>query len=62
MNKNCARKTFLQLLARNERGLSTVEYIIILALIAIVGISAWSKFGTTVKSKIEGSQTVIEGM
>jgi Flp pilus assembly pilin Flp len=37
---------------RDERGLSTVEYIIILVLIAVGGISLWSTFGDTVGDKI----------
>lgn len=32
-------------LARNEKGLSTVEYIIILILIAVAGIGLWQTFG-----------------
>jgi len=39
-------------LARDDRGLSTVEYIIILMLIAVAGIALWSAFGDTVSSKI----------
>jgi len=39
-------------LARDERGLSTVEYIIILMLIAVAGIALWSAFGETVSGKI----------
>jgi Flp pilus assembly pilin Flp len=39
-------------LARDDRGLSTVEYIIILMLIAVAGIALWSAFGETVSGKI----------
>ncbi len=46
-------------LLKDERGLSTVEYIIILCLIAIVGFAAWRQFGSTVKAKVgESSNTV----
>jgi Flp pilus assembly pilin Flp len=45
----------LERFVRDTAGLSTVEYIIILVLIAIVGMAAWSKFGTTVKQKVDGS-------
>lgn len=41
--------------ARDERGLSTVEYVILLVLVAVAGIVAWNSIGGTVVSKIEGS-------
>lgn len=53
--KKALQKRNLSALIRETEGLSTVEYIIILVLIAIVGIAAWKQFGNTVKSKIEGS-------
>ncbi|MBW2402463.1 MAG: hypothetical protein JRF42_01335 [Deltaproteobacteria bacterium] len=34
-------------LMRDQRGLTTVEYIIVLGLIAVVGIAAWQQFGET---------------
>lgn len=40
-------------LVRDEEGLSTVEYVIILFLIAIIGIAAWKKFGTSVSRKVD---------
>ncbi len=42
-------------LARDERGLSTVEYVIILVLIAAAAISLWMSFGDILKSKITGA-------
>jgi Flp pilus assembly pilin Flp len=39
-------------LVRDQEGLSTVEYVIILFLIAIVGITAWKSFGDRVKGKV----------
>ena len=47
-------------LLRDTRGLSTVEYIILLVLVAIVGIGAWSAFGTKIKDKIMGSTNRVE--
>ncbi len=38
-------------LLRDTEGLTTVEYIIILCLIAVVGFAAWKKFGQTVKTR-----------
>ena len=42
-------------LLRDNRGLTTVEYIIILCLIAVVGFGVWKKFGEKVKEKVGGS-------
>lgn len=39
----------------DQRGLSTVEYIIILALIAVSGIGLWNTFGKNVRDKISES-------
>jgi len=39
-------------LIKNTEGLSTVEYVILLMLIAVVGIVAWRTFGNTVVSKV----------
>lgn len=47
-------------LLKDERGLSTVEYIIILCLIAIVAFAAWKKFGETVKTKVGGANDQVE--
>jgi Flp pilus assembly pilin Flp len=46
----------------DERGLSTVEYVIILALIAIVAIGAWSEFGTAVQGKVDNATKDINGL
>ena len=42
-------------LVKDEEGLSTVEYIIILILIAVIAIVAWQALGSAVKSNVEGS-------
>ena len=47
-------------LLRDTRGLSTVEYIILLVLVAIVGIGAWSAFGSKIRDKIMGSTRRVE--
>ncbi len=39
-------------LARDERGLSTVEYVIILVLVAAAAIGLWVSFGTVLRTKI----------
>ena len=49
-------------LVRNTEGLSTVEYVIILMLIAVVGIVAWRTFGNTVVSKINNGNSQVSGL
>ncbi|MGB5811023.1 MAG: hypothetical protein WBG86_10870 [Polyangiales bacterium] len=44
-------------LYRDQHGLTTVEYIIVLGLIAIVGIAAWKQFGETLTGEIEAADT-----
>jgi Flp pilus assembly pilin Flp len=39
-------------MALDERGLSTVEYVIILAVIAVLALGAWKDFGSTLREKI----------
>ena len=42
-------------LLRDTRGLSTVEYVIILVLVAALAIGSWRQFGGAVKDKIDKS-------
>ena len=49
-------------LVRDERGLSTVEYIIILVLIAVAGIGLWRAFGDTVSQKIGDATGEVGGL
>jgi Flp pilus assembly pilin Flp len=46
----------------DERGLTTVEYVIILVLIATMAIVAWGKFGAAVKDKVTDSETQIKDL
>jgi Flp pilus assembly pilin Flp len=51
-------------LLRDQRGLTTVEYIIILCLIAVVGFAVWKKFGETVKTRVgeaDGTMNTMTG-
>ncbi|MBL8600849.1 MAG: hypothetical protein JNK72_02900 [Myxococcales bacterium] len=56
MNKN------LRTLRNDTEGLSTVEYVIILILIAVVGITAWRTFGNTVVTKINSGNSQVSGL
>jgi Flp pilus assembly pilin Flp len=49
-------------LMRDERGLSTVEYVIILVVVAVAAIGLWGKFGDAVKTKVSDSTKEINGM
>ena len=49
-------------LLNETEGLSTVEYVILLVLIAVVGIAAWRTFGSTVVSKVNGGNSTISSM
>jgi|GEM_PF-1559300 len=53
------RKTSL---LSDTRGLSTVEYIILIALIAVVGFTAWQNFGATVARKVGMSDAAIASL
>jgi Flp pilus assembly pilin Flp len=52
------RKSIPTLLT-DRRGLTTVEYIIVLGLIAVVGIAAWQQFGETLTGEIEAADGYI---
>lgn len=47
-------------LLRDERGLSTVEYVIILVLVAAGAIGLWVSFGKTLTGKIKGATDDLE--
>jgi Flp pilus assembly pilin Flp len=49
----------LRQLARDTRGLSTVEYVVILAVIVVVAVSVWRGFGDKVTSYIRNSKNAI---
>jgi Flp pilus assembly pilin Flp len=49
-------------LQSDDRGLSTVEYVIILVLIAATAVAAWKNFGETLHGKIKASNTKMEDL
>jgi len=57
-----ARRASVSRICRDDRGLSTVEYAIILVLVAVIAIGAWTRFGSTVKDKIEQSNDAVEAI
>lgn len=57
-----ARKSNKLSLRRDERGLSTVEYVILLVLMAVAGIGVWNTLGTTIRGKISDSDGKMGGL
>ena len=49
-------------LRSDEDGLSTVEYIIILILIAVLAIAVWSQFGSAVTQQVSAATQSITGL
>ncbi|MFT3928076.1 MAG: hypothetical protein QM778_36445 [Myxococcales bacterium] len=49
-------------LARDRRGLSTVEYVLLLVLIAAGSIRAWQQFGSALIQKVDAQKTAIQGL
>jgi hypothetical protein len=47
---------------RDERGLSTVEYILVLALVAIVGFVLWQMLGRSAASRNAAAEGVVDGL
>src|SRR5688572_15950480 len=48
--KKLGRSTLVQ----DTRGLTTVEYIVLLCLVVVVGFGVWKKFGGKVQEKVGG--------
>ncbi len=46
-------------LAADTRGLTTVEYAIVLCLVAVVGVSMWSTFGKTINDNLTNANGLI---
>lgn len=45
-------KSLVHKLQNDERGLSTVEYVVLLVLIVAMAVALWNMFGTTLTSKL----------
>lgn len=46
-------------LAADTRGLTTVEYAIVLCLVAVVSVSMWSTFGQTINDNLTNANELI---
>jgi len=62
MKQNEIQKRNLNALVNETEGLSTVEYVILLVLIAVVGIAAWKTFGSTIVTRVNGGNSTISTM
>ena len=51
--------TLLRELMRDEDGLTTVEYALLLALVVVAGIGAWSTLGETAANAVQESADTI---
>ena len=49
-------------LARDERGASFIEYVIVAGLVAIAAIGAFNLFGTAIQTQIGNETTAINNM
>jgi Flp pilus assembly pilin Flp len=49
-------------LAKDTRGASFAEYIILVGLVAIAGMTAFQSFGDSVKTKVDGAKGKIESI
>lgn len=47
-------------LARKDRGISSVEYIIILVLVALTGIAVFKLFGGTIRDKMNNANSKVQ--
>lgn len=51
----------VQRLCHDQRGLTTVEYTIVLCLIAAMAVVTWQKFGSSVRDYLSASSQKIDG-
>ncbi|MEM6954312.1 MAG: hypothetical protein AAF411_08590 [Myxococcota bacterium] len=60
-NPNRKPRTMAEL-KKDEQGLTTVEYIIILFLIAVAAIAAWQSFGEEIQAATADAEGQINGL
>ena len=48
-------KLRLSRLCRDQRGLTTVEYVILLAMVAVVAVASWKTFGSNIATYLQKS-------
>jgi Flp pilus assembly pilin Flp len=60
LTNRLTERSALRTFVHDEHGLSTVEYVIILVLIAAAAVGVWSTLGTTIKAKIGSANDEID--
>jgi len=58
--QNKIKKTGRTLNLRDDRGMSTVEYIILMAVIVVGSVGVWNTIGTKVKTELRGADTSVQ--
>ena len=56
---NARIQKLMRRLRRDERGLTTVEYVIVLCLIAAISVGVWQKFGGMIYKNLNGASNNI---
>jgi Flp pilus assembly pilin Flp len=62
MQKTKTNPSWLARLRADQRGLTTVEYVIVLCLIAALSVATWTTFGETLRVKISTAEGKISGI
>jgi len=60
--RSSKRDTTIRNFQKDDRGLSTVEYVVILVLIAVAAIGTWRTFGKTIMDKVTDQGNKINTM
>jgi len=62
MNILARLRPTLRRLTQDERGLSTVEYVILLVLIAAGGVALWVKLGSSINGKLNSANSELDAV
>jgi Flp pilus assembly pilin Flp len=57
---NVLKRLSVRRFLSDPRGLTTVEYVIVLAMIAVMSVGLWKTFGGNISRYLGGSTTAIE--
>jgi Flp pilus assembly pilin Flp len=54
-------RNLLNKLKSDQRGLSTVEYVVLLVLIVAIAVALWNVFGNSMTSKLQSATNAFDG-
>jgi Flp pilus assembly pilin Flp len=60
--KSVLRHSSFQNFQKDNRGVTSVEYVIILVVVACLAITFWKGFGTSIQEQVKASKTDVEGL